>query len=169
MRIEIFSPIGWNVAALYDQVLSVLNCGLDDLADNGPQIFCKSIIVLRRQTGIAAPDQAPHLCNFFCAHECAIGKQYVPEIKAKELSQIILEMLASLNSVQKKQERLIEITADGKIEKDEMGDFIKIQEELERISITVETLQLWIEQKLAAGHIDIKSYKTAKNNSIKAL
>ena len=56
----------------------------------------------------------------------------------------------------------------GKIEKDEMGDFIKIQEELERISITVETLQLWIEQKLAAGHIDIKCYKTAKNNSMKA-
>ena len=54
MRIEVFSPIGRNVAALYDQVLSVLDCGLDDLADDGPQIFCESIIVFRRQTGIAA-------------------------------------------------------------------------------------------------------------------
>ena len=39
--------------------------------------------------------QAPHLCNYYCANECAIGKQYVPEIKTKHLSQIVLEMLAS--------------------------------------------------------------------------
>ena len=102
--------------------------------------------------------KAPHLCNYYCANECAIGKQYVPEIKIKDLSQIVLEMLASLNSVRKKQERLIEITADGLIENDEIRDFIQIQDELEKISITVETLQFWIEQKLAAGHIDKKTY-----------
>ena len=26
----------------------------------------------------------PALCNYFCSHECPIGKEYVPEIKAKE-------------------------------------------------------------------------------------
>ena len=51
--------------------------------------------------------QCPHLCNYFCANECEIGKQYVPEIKPRDLSQIILEMLASLNAMQRKQERLI--------------------------------------------------------------
>lgn len=106
--------------------------------------------------------QYPHLSNYYCANECAIGKQYVPEIKIKDLSQIILEMLASLNSVKKEQERLIEITADGAIEEDEVEDFIRIQEELEKISITVETLQLWAEQKLASGEIDMKSYQNAK-------
>lgn len=60
---------------------------------------------------------APQLCNHYCANECEIGKQYVPEIKIKDLSQIILEMLASLNSLKKRQERLIEITADGVIER----------------------------------------------------
>ena len=54
----------------------------------------------------------PNLCNYYCAHECPIGQQYVPEIKVKDLSRIVLEMLASLNAMQKKQERLIEITAD---------------------------------------------------------
>lgn len=106
---------------------------------------------------------APHLCNYYCSNECAIGKQYVPEIKIKDLSQIVLEMLASLNSVKKRQERLIEITADGLIEANEIEDFIKIQEELERISITVETLQLWSEQKLASGGIDMQAYMAAKN------
>ena len=106
--------------------------------------------------------QAPQLCNYFCANECEIGKQYVPEIKISELSRIVLEMLASLNAVKKSQERLIEITADGVIEKDEVEDFIFIQDELERISITVETLQLWAEQKLASGEIDAEAYEAAK-------
>ena len=88
-----------------------------------------------------------------------IGMKYVPEIKIKDLSQVVLEMLASLNSMKRSQERLIEITADGVIENDELEDFINIQKELERISITVETLQLWTEQMLATGKIDINQYK----------
>ena len=72
-------------------------------------------------------------------------------------------MLASLNSVNKRKDRLIEITADGKIDHDEIDDFIFIQEELERISITVETLQLWSEKMLANGVIDAEAYKAKKN------
>ena len=106
--------------------------------------------------------QSPELCNYYCANECEIGKRYVPEIKIKDLSKIVLEMLASLNSIKKRQDRLIEITVDGRIEADEVEDFIKIQEELEQISITVETLQLWSEQKLASGEIDLVAYQAAK-------
>ncbi len=100
----------------------------------------------------------PGLCNHYCANQCPIGRQYVPEVKIKELSQIVLEMLASLNSMNKQKERLIEITADGKITEDELEDFIHIQEELERISITVETLQLWCEKMLDNGIIDLEQY-----------
>ena len=105
----------------------------------------------------------PNMCNHYCAKECPIGKQYVPEISIKSLSQIVLEMLASLNSVNKKQERFIEITADGKITNEEIKDFVNIQNELEKISIAVETLQLWSEQMLANGAIDIAEYEKAKN------
>lgn len=105
----------------------------------------------------------PSLCNHYCSTQCPIGQQYVPEIEIKELSSIVLEMLASLNSVNKKKERLIEITADGKIEADEIDDFIYIQDELERISITVETLQLWAERMLANGVIDADAYASRKN------
>ena len=108
--------------------------------------------------------KAPHLCNYYCANECPIGQQYVPEIEIKDLSQIVLEMLASLNAIHKKQERLIEITADGSIEKHEIEDFVRIQEDLEKISITVETLQLWVEQMLANGKIDIDAYNKYKEN-----
>ena len=105
----------------------------------------------------------PSSCNYYCSHECPIGKEYVPEVQVKELSSIVLEMLASLNSVNKQKDRLIEITADGKISGDEIDDFIYIQEELERISITVETLQLWAEKMLANGVIDAEVYNARKN------
>ena len=105
----------------------------------------------------------PRLCNYYCANQCPIGQQYVPEIKVKELSQITLELLASLNNMNSNRERLIEITVNGKIDNDEIADFIAIQEELERISVTVETLQLWSERMLANGIIDEAKYNEIKS------
>ena len=104
----------------------------------------------------------PSLCNYYCSNECPIGKEYVPEVQIKDLSAIVIEMLASLNSVNKTKDRLIEIAADGVISDDEIDDFIHIQEELERISITVETLQLWAEKMLANGIIDADQYYARK-------
>ena len=104
----------------------------------------------------------PELCNYYCANQCPIGQQYVPEIRHKELSQIVLETLASLNAMQKKKDRLIEITADGRISREELEDFVFIQEELERISVAVETLQLWCEQMLDTGAIDPEQYRVCK-------
>lgn len=105
----------------------------------------------------------PSLCNYFCSNDCPIGREYVPEVQIKELSAIVIEMLASLNSVNKTRDRLIEIAADGMISDDEIDDFIQIQNELERISITVETLQLWAEKMLANGIIDADQYYARKN------
>ena len=101
----------------------------------------------------------PDLCNYYCANQCPIGQEYVPEVKIKDLSQIVLEMLASLNSMNRRKERLIEITVDGVISDDELEDFIRIREELERISIAVETLQLWSERMLATGAINAEQYE----------
>lgn len=106
----------------------------------------------------------PGLCNYYCANQCPIGRQYVPQIKAKDLSQIVLEMLASLNSMQKDKDRLIEITVDGRIAVDELADFVAIQEKLEQISVAVETLQLWSERMLATGAIDQQQYQAYRAN-----
>lgn len=106
----------------------------------------------------------PSLCNHYCANQCPIGAQYVPEIKPKDLSQIVLEMLASLNSMQKEKDRLIEITVDGNISHEELADFVAIQEQLEKISIAVETLQLWCERMLATGAIDPDAYRASKES-----
>ena len=96
----------------------------------------------------------PSLCNYYCSHECPIGQEYVPEVKIKELSQITLEMLASLNSLEKEKNRLIEITVDGQISEDEIRDFEKIQEQLSQISMAIDSLQLWVQKAIADGRID---------------
>ena len=61
----------------------------------------------------------PSLCNCYCSQQCPIGQRYVPFVTRRELPAIILEMLASLNAMNSKKERLIEIAADGKISNDE--------------------------------------------------
>ena len=99
------------------------------------------------------------LCNYYCVHECPIGEKYVPQVKIKELPEIVLNMLASLNAMRQKQEKLIEISADGKIEQNELEDFVYIQKELEKISMSVDALKLWAERMLVSGKIDTQKYE----------
>ena len=101
----------------------------------------------------------PILCNYFCSHECPIGIEHVPEIKEKELSQITLEMLATLSKLTTAKERLIEITVDGEVSEDEIPDFLKIKHELEKMSMAIDSLNLWINQTIATGKIDKKLLK----------
>lgn len=105
----------------------------------------------------------PLLCNYYCSNECPIGREYVPEVQIKDLSVIVLEMLASLNRAGQMKDRLIEIAADSTVSDDEIDDFIRIQDDLERISVAVETLQLWTEKMLASGKIDPRQYHAHKN------
>lgn len=90
----------------------------------------------------------PELTNYFCSHECPIGKKYVDPIEYKDLSQITLEMLATLNSLDKQKNRLIEITVDGKISEDELEDFKIIKKQLDDMSKTISSLSLWIDTKI---------------------
>lgn len=90
--------------------------------------------------------QNPRLCNYYCANECRIGQEHVPEVQISGLPEITLGILSSLNALDKYKERLIEITEDGQITEDELPDFEKIAERLEKISVTVESLKLWIRE-----------------------
>ena len=38
----------------------------------------------------------PDLCNYYCSHKCEIGQRYVPEIEVTNLSNIILETIATV-------------------------------------------------------------------------
>jgi len=157
---------------IYHKTRETLQLTREEASDLLESISPERIEKIENERSLPHPDEVlvmaekykqPSLCNYYCANQCPIGQQYVPEIKVKDLSQIVLEMLASLNAMTKQKERFIEITVDGKISGDELEDFIYIQEELERISIAVETLQLWSERMLATGVINAEQYQAYKN------
>ncbi len=100
--------------------------------------------------------RTPELCNYYCSHECPIGKIYVSEVRLKDLSQITLEVIASLNTLENEKNRLIEITVDGRISDDELSDFRSIQKKLSQISDSVSSLQLWVNKAVAEGRIPKK-------------
>ncbi|MCR4694961.1 MAG: helix-turn-helix transcriptional regulator [Pseudobutyrivibrio sp.] len=97
---------------------------------------------------LARAYKKPELCNYYCSHQCKIGKDSVPEVKNSSLSEIVLGMLASLNSLERQKERFVEITADGVISDDEMNDFLNIQKQLEQISMNVDSLKLWVANQI---------------------
>ena len=102
--------------------------------------------------------EEPSIRNYYCAHDCPMGQYFVPSVEFKELEKTVLQMVAALNSMHSMQERLIAISADGKIDNDEIRDFVRIQKELERISMATDSMQLWSEKMLSTGAIDMKKY-----------
>lgn len=118
-------------------------------------------VVIHPEDVVAMADayKKPNLCNYYCSNECRIGQNYIPEIKLSSLSEISLGILASLNDLSKKKERLIEIAEDGKISEDELSDFIAIKDKLDKLSNTIDSLKLWMEQALANNDIDADTLK----------
>jgi Helix-turn-helix. len=108
----------------------------------------------------------PELFNYYCANQCDLGDGTVKTIHIADLSRIILEMLSSINSIEKMKDRLIDITADGEISGDELKEFAEIKSELSRISLTVETLKLWTEQMIADGKINKEEWNKYNKDSI---
>ncbi len=98
--------------------------------------------------------KAPELCNYYCSQECPIGQEYVPEIKVKDLARIAIETLNSLNRMNKEKDRLLEIVEDGQVTPDEYKDFFEIKKTLEKIALSVDTLQLWVDKSIADGHME---------------
>ena len=114
----------------------------------------KTTILPEDVVDMARAYKRPELCNYYCTHECRIGKDTVPEVRASSLSEIVLGMLAALNSLDSQKNRLIDITADGVISDDELPDFVSIQKQLDQIDMTVESLKVWVASTIADGKIN---------------
>lgn len=100
----------------------------------------------------------PSLCNYYCSNQCPIGKHKESEVKVskiefKELPTIVLQTIVALNAMNKQKARFMEITADCKVDENELNDFNDIRNALNRISASVEDLRLQVERAaLEEGH-----------------
>ena len=97
--------------------------------------------------------KAPALRNYYCTNECPIGQVHAIRTESKELAQIAVETLNSLNKLSRSRDRLLEIVEDGKVRADEYADFVEIKATLDRIAQSVSNLQLWVDEQIAAGKL----------------
>ena len=104
----------------------------------------------------------PDMCNYFCSHKCEIGHRYVPEVEVSDLSDIILETIASLNEINPLTTRLIQIARDGKISDDEIKDFAFISKKLDEISLAVDALNLWVDKTASEQKLNIELLHSEK-------
>ena len=104
----------------------------------------------------------PDLCNYYCSHKCEIGHRYVPEVEVSDLSNIILETIASLNEINPLTTRLIQIARDGKISDDEIRDFAFISNKLDEISLAIDSLNLWVDKTASENDLNITLLREEK-------
>lgn len=104
--------------------------------------------------------QAPEICNYYCHHDCEIGRVYVPEVPDSGLPKIILNLLKSANEFENMEKKLIHITADETIADEEIPEMVEIQSTLEQLSIMIEALQLCVEKKIDKGEINRQLYES---------
>lgn len=104
----------------------------------------------------------PDLCNYYCSHRCEIGNRYIPAVEITELSNIILETIASLNEINPLTSRLIQIARDGEITADELPDFARISLRLDEVSLAIDALNLWVEKTAGENHLDINLLNAEK-------
>ena len=89
----------------------------------------------------------PELRNHYCCHDCEIGKIDAPIVEdATNIHKILVNMAVSLETVNGQKMRLMQILEDGVVDDNEVGDLNKILDELEKISMTVEAIQLWCQK-----------------------
>ena len=79
-----------------------------------------------------------------------------------ELSNIILETIASLNEISPLTGRLIQIARDGKITDDEIKDFAFISKKLDEVSLAINSLNLWVDKTAGENNINIELLKAEK-------
>lgn len=145
---ETRDALGWSREKVADEIAKIEN-GKYNYLDKYRLVKIEEETVKIQPEDIVALSKVyskPELRNHYCCHHCDIGKIDAPEVVYDNVHEILVNMSVSLESVNSKKLRLMEILADGKVDDTEITDLNKILEELERISMTVEAIQLWCEK-----------------------
>ncbi|MBR6040023.1 MAG: helix-turn-helix domain-containing protein [Clostridia bacterium] len=96
----------------------------------------------------------PELSNYYCTHECPIGMKYVQKAELKELPQLTVELLSALHAMDAEQNRLIDISVDGRVNDFERKQFDIILEKLAALDRSIRGMRIWIEHALYTGKLD---------------
>ena len=98
----------------------------------------------------------PELRNYYCLHECPIGRTLAISAETPGLERVTVKLLKNLRveDLEDVKEKMIDIAADGKITTDEKPDMEEILQYLDQLSKTVSELRILGEKALGNGWRD---------------
>lgn len=98
----------------------------------------------------------PELRNYYCLHECPIGRTLAISAEAPGLERVTLKLLKNLRveDLEEVKEKMLDIAEDGKITEDERPDLEAILTYLDQLSKTVSELRILGEKALGDGWRD---------------
>lgn len=89
---------------------------------------------------------APELCNHYCAKMCPLGMKTVAEVEVTELEKAVLKLLSAFQTLPKIKESLIDIAADGVIDKDEQPVMEDIIKRLDEAANCIQALKIYFKK-----------------------
>lgn len=119
--------LGMSVSALAEAELGMTKCMPAD----------KAVLMADRYN-------APHLLNYYCLHECPIGRQRPISDEVVGIDRVTLKLLKKLrvDQLDEIKEKLVDIAEDGIISEDEKPDMKAIMEYLDDLSKTISEIQV---------------------------
>ena len=90
----------------------------------------------------------PELKNYYCKHECPIGKNFPMATQESGLQGITVKILNSLDDeeIRDIKKSLLSIAADGEITADEQEEFSQIVKTLETLENAISELRILAEK-----------------------
>ena len=138
-----------------DGVADLIGCGRDAIRriENGLNK------VMPVDTAILLADlyHAPELKNYYCLHECPIGRNRPLSEDAIEIDRATVKLTQILRkeTVQWFKHRLQDIAMDGEISEDEIGEFDDIVDGLKEVSKVISEIEI-IRDRMKSEKLGIK-------------
>ncbi|MCM1308790.1 MAG: helix-turn-helix transcriptional regulator [Butyrivibrio sp.] len=90
---------------------------------------------------------APELVNTYCRCMCPLGVD-VPKADIETLDRISINALSVFRKLANTKEMLLDIAADGKVDKSESDDMRRILDNLKELERVAQNLRLWVKKNL---------------------
>ena len=125
--------LGMSVSAVADAELNLTKCMPPDKAVQMADLY-----------------KAPHLLNYYCLHECPIGKDKPVSEDVVPIERVTVKLLKGmkLDSLDDIKDRLMDIAADGKVTDDEINDLSQITDYLEEVAKSISELKIITEMAI---------------------
>ena len=145
--------------------LSRERCALSREAAGERMVFVSPERVEKIENGKSAPhpDEVlamercysdPELSAYYCTHECPIGMKYSPDASLRDLQHTAVELLAALSALHGERDRLISVSADGRVDGEERAAFDAMLEKLGRLESAARGMRMWVEHALSSGKLE---------------